>query len=85
MDANTSQFSLPADLISGEVEAAEATRPLSVFDMFRVGVGPSSSHTVGPMRAGLAFAEELKQMVVNGGPRPTHLTVDLFGDRKSVV
>lgn len=28
---------------------------VSVFDMFRVGIGPSSSHTVGPMRAGAAF------------------------------
>ncbi|MGZ3477116.1 MAG: serine dehydratase beta chain, partial [Polyangiales bacterium] len=24
---------------------------LSVFDMFTIGIGPSSSHTVGPMRA----------------------------------
>jgi len=24
---------------------------LSVFDMFKIGIGPSSSHTVGPMRA----------------------------------
>ncbi|OKL50535.1 L-serine ammonia-lyase, iron-sulfur-dependent, subunit alpha [Boudabousia marimammalium] len=79
MESNTSQFSLPADLISGEVEAADAIRPLSVFDMFRVGVGPSSSHTVGPMRAGLAFAEELAQMCAEGAPEPTHLTVDLFG------
>ncbi|QWW19676.1 L-serine ammonia-lyase, iron-sulfur-dependent, subunit alpha [Schaalia sp. 19OD2882] len=32
---------------------------LSVVDLFRVGIGPSSSHTVGPMRAGRAFAGEL--------------------------
>lgn len=32
---------------------------VSVFDLFSIGVGPSSSHTVGPMKAGLAFAEEL--------------------------
>lgn len=25
---------------------------ISVFDLFKIGVGPSSSHTVGPMRAG---------------------------------
>jgi L-serine dehydratase len=29
---------------------------LSVFDMFKIGIGPSSSHTVGPMRAALEFA-----------------------------
>ncbi|MBT80071.1 MAG: L-serine ammonia-lyase [Alteromonadaceae bacterium] len=32
---------------------------ISVFDMFSVGIGPSSSHTVGPMRAGAEFASEL--------------------------
>lgn len=30
---------------------------ISVFDMFSVGIGPSSSHTVGPMRAGAEFAQ----------------------------
>ncbi|MFD6251846.1 L-serine ammonia-lyase [Nocardia sp. NPDC060256] len=33
---------------------------ISVFDLFRVGIGPSSSHTVGPMRAAAAFVERLK-------------------------
>ncbi|WP_309080908.1 L-serine ammonia-lyase [Zhihengliuella sp.] len=32
---------------------------LSVFDLFSVGLGPSSSHTVGPMRAAAEFAQEL--------------------------
>ena len=32
---------------------------LSVFDMFKVSVGPSSSHTLGPWRAALAFVAEL--------------------------
>ena len=32
---------------------------LSPLDMFAIGVGPSSSHTVGPMKAGLDFAERL--------------------------
>ena len=32
---------------------------LSVFDIFKVGIGPSSSHTVGPMRAALMFANAL--------------------------
>ena len=30
---------------------------VSVFDLFKIGIGPSSSHTVGPMRAGAGFAE----------------------------
>ena len=32
---------------------------ISVFDIFRVGIGPSSSHTVGPMRAANRFMDEL--------------------------
>lgn len=32
---------------------------ISVFDMFKIGIGPSSSHTVGPMRAGATFASSL--------------------------
>lgn len=32
---------------------------LSVFDIFKLGIGPSSSHTVGPMRAARRFAEAL--------------------------
>jgi L-serine dehydratase len=33
---------------------------VGVFDLFSIGIGPSSSHTVGPMRAAAVFAEELK-------------------------
>ncbi|TDR79972.1 L-serine ammonia-lyase [Paludibacterium purpuratum] len=33
---------------------------ISVFDLFKVGIGPSSSHTVGPMRAACRFANCLK-------------------------
>ncbi len=34
---------------------------ISIFDLFSIGVGPSSSHTVGPMRAGCAFVKNLKE------------------------
>jgi L-serine dehydratase len=33
---------------------------LSVFDLFKIGIGPSSSHTVGPMVAALRFLETIK-------------------------
>ena len=40
---------------------------VSIFDMFSIGIGPSSSHTVGPMRAARMFArlpaEELLEQV----------------------
>ena len=33
---------------------------VSVFDLFKIGIGPSSSHTVGPMRAALMFVRALE-------------------------
>jgi L-serine dehydratase len=33
---------------------------ISAFDLFKIGIGPSSSHTVGPMRAALMFARSLR-------------------------
>ena len=42
---------------------------ISIFDLFRIGIGPSSSHTVGPMRAAAAFAAEL-------GQSPEYASVD---------
>jgi len=33
---------------------------LSVFDLFKIGIGPSSSHTVGPMKAAAMFASRLR-------------------------
>ena len=34
---------------------------ISAFDMFSIGIGPSSSHTVGPMRASRLFVNELEK------------------------
>ena len=34
---------------------------ISVFDLFSIGIGPSSSHTVGPMRAAYQFAQGLRE------------------------
>lgn len=48
---------------------------LSVFDLFSIGIGPSSSHTVGPMRAALEFVETLG----DDRPRVAHVEVELFG------
>lgn len=50
---------------------------LSVFELFKVGIGPSSSHTMGPMRAAAAFCAEL---AASGALASTHtVTIDLFG------
>lgn len=45
--------------------------------MFSIGIGPSSSHTVGPMRAALLFAKRLEAMGLLN--RVTGLKVDLYG------
>lgn len=50
---------------------------VGVFDLFTVGIGPSSSHTVGPMRAAAAFASELQGASVLG--KIASITVDLYG------
>jgi len=69
----------PAVLVFGEVAAADAPHPLSAFDIFRIGIGPSSSHTVGPMRAARAFAAELAAAAADAGARIARVQVDLFG------
>ena len=37
---------------------------ISIFDIFKIGIGPSSSHTVGPMKAAAAFADLLNAEAV---------------------
>jgi len=50
---------------------------ISIFDLFSIGVGPSSSHTVGPMRAAQAFASKLSEE--NILPKVDKYTIELFG------
>jgi L-serine dehydratase len=50
---------------------------LSVFDLFTLGIGPSSSHTVGPMRAARRFAEAAERE--GRLDAIARVTVDLFG------
>src|SRR5947208_6460997 len=54
-----------------------AHEAISVFDMFKIGVGPSSSHTLGPWRAAQKFVETLRQQ--NRLQDVTNLTVLLYG------
>jgi L-serine dehydratase len=50
---------------------------LSVFDLFKIGIGPSSSHTVGPMRAARLFAVRLRDAGLSD--RVARITVTLYG------
>ncbi len=49
----------------------------SFFDLFKIGLGPSSSHTVGPMRAAEMFAAELRRSGLFR--RTERVIVDLYG------
>ena len=50
---------------------------ISAFDLFKIGIGPSSSHTVGPMRAAGMFTGSLADDGLL--PRVAGLRVELFG------
>ena len=50
---------------------------ISVFDLFSIGIGPSSSHTVGPMRAAQKFVQGLKQDNLLG--EVVKVRTDLYG------
>ncbi len=50
---------------------------ISIFDMLKIGVGPSSSHTFGPWRAGRRWIAELKRN--NQFNEISTITVDLYG------
>ncbi|MBO6881700.1 L-serine ammonia-lyase [Winogradskyella sp.] len=50
---------------------------ISVFDMLKIGIGPSSSHTLGPWRAAERWIQELKDK--NRFDKVENITVDLYG------
>jgi len=50
---------------------------LSVFDLFKVGIEPSSSHTVGPMVAACRFLESLEANKIT--EQVSNINIDLFG------
>ncbi|AEC16072.1 L-serine ammonia-lyase [Gallibacterium anatis] len=50
---------------------------ISVFDMYKIGIGPSSSHTVGPMKAGKEFIDHLVEQ--QQLTQVTRLHIDVYG------
>ena len=49
---------------------------VSVFDLFSIGIGPSSSHTVGPMKAAKSFAEFVRE---NFWEKTHSVQIELYG------
>ena len=50
---------------------------ISIFDIFKIGIGPSSSHTVGPMKAAAAFSDDLKQSGLDA--QTERIVIDIYG------
>ncbi len=57
----------------------ESTIGMSVFDLYKIGPGPSSSHTIGPMRAGCDFAAAVRDLAPDLQNRAAGVRVRLFG------
>jgi L-serine dehydratase len=55
----------------------ETIMSLSVFDLFKIGIGPSSSHTVGPMIAAARFAHRLDEAGLL--PAVANVRIELYG------
>jgi L-serine dehydratase len=66
---------LPAPLAQRHNKLPENNMSLSVFDLFKIGIGPSSSHTVGPMRR-RAFRRRLRR---DGLLTPRQRQGELYG------
>ena len=64
-------------IAQGAASVHTSCMAVSAFDMFKIGIGPSSSHTVGPMRAAARFATELAGRPEAG--RVTRVKAQLFG------
>ena len=48
----------------------------SIFEIFKTGPGPSSSHTIGPMKAALGFREAVQRL--DSAPDLTEATIDVY-------
>ncbi|NDY56441.1 L-serine ammonia-lyase [Desulfovibrio sulfodismutans] len=52
---------------------------LSVFDLFKIGPGPSSSHTIGPMKAGYEFIQAARALPAEALAKAAGIEVRLYG------
>ena len=62
---------------SGKVILSWQAMKTSVFDLFKIGIGPSSSHTVGPMRAAREFVGSWMRRAA--GAKRNAFKTELFG------
>ena len=55
----------------------------SIFDLFKIGPGPSSSHTIGPMKAGFHFVKQLEQLPNPDLTKADKIIATLYGSLSS--
>src|SRR6476660_4906431 len=67
----------PAANLLKSVPLSAGNMMIGVFELFKIGIGPSSSHTMGPMRAANAFATTVAASGLL--TRVDRVRVDLFG------
>ncbi|KAJ3106355.1 hypothetical protein HDU96_008246 [Phlyctochytrium bullatum] len=70
-------FGTTTDMQVSAMEEEVHHAVVSIFDLFSIGVGPSSSHTVGPMRAAKIFVEDLNSLGLTA--KVSMVRVDLYG------
>lgn len=68
-------MALPVTPATALPRGEDSVAAVSVTELFTIGIGPSSSHTVGPMRAAKAFATEM----LDTGLIPARVQAELFG------
>ena len=56
---------------------------ISVFDIFKAGPGPSSSHTIGPMKAAADFLERASSLTLKDNPKNLSIDAFLYGSLSS--
>jgi L-serine dehydratase len=68
----------PSDLLrrAPSAEQGAVDLPIGVLDLFKIGIGPSSSHTIGPMKAAAAFVDRMPPTLLKD---VTRISMTLFG------
>lgn len=74
-----SSSTAPSDQQESDLPRSTDHAVISLFDLFSIGLGPSSSHTIGPMRAALIFIRDILDRDPSLVPRIARLKIALFG------
>lgn len=65
--------------LSQQTMPSQAPITTSIFDLFKVGPGPSSSHTIGPMKAAFLFLQDLHHLPTDVAQQAQAILIHLYG------